>query len=423
LATVDLKTGAAPEIRPEPALSSARVVWLTLLGVWAASFAMLYMRLQVVGQMFDEVDYVAAAKAILARSADPNPEHPMVAKIFIALGMRIFGDTPLGWRIASVLFGSLVVAGVYVWTLLLVRRNRTAIWAAALTLMNPLVFVMSRIAMLDIYVTAFVTWAFVALTAGLMGNWSRHTRVVLIASSGLLFGLALSSKWIALGGWAGAFAVLAIVWARSLAGKTDAPRFNFPVAIGALAVLPVLTYGTIEAFRKAWFHLPLSLASVVTRNEEVWHFHQHYNHLLQASIPWYTWPFRFLPEHFEFTSDRSVLIVSTPVLMAGFIAALACAWKAIRLSRLPELIVGLAFCGLYFQWAAATRGTFFYYYIVPSVVLGPALALWAPWLHKRRAFGMPLDTAILIVGILMFAILYPLMAAVPLPMKYIPQIH
>jgi dolichyl-phosphate-mannose-protein mannosyltransferase len=62
---------------------------------------------------FDEFHYVAAAKHFLVFDQIPNMEHPPLAKIIMAAGIKAFGDNPLGWRIMSTLFGSLTLVGMY----------------------------------------------------------------------------------------------------------------------------------------------------------------------------------------------------------------------------------------------------------------------------------------------------------------------
>jgi len=64
--------------------------------------------------IFDEYYYVNVARNILGlphpgiyeytpSGVDPNPEHPSLAKLMIALSMRVLGDNAWGWRIPSVL--------------------------------------------------------------------------------------------------------------------------------------------------------------------------------------------------------------------------------------------------------------------------------------------------------------------------------
>jgi len=72
---------------------------------WSAAIALAFLalclvRLTVPGKpYFDEVHYLPAARALLELSHLANPEHPPLGKALIALGIAVFGDGPLGWRI------------------------------------------------------------------------------------------------------------------------------------------------------------------------------------------------------------------------------------------------------------------------------------------------------------------------------------
>jgi dolichyl-phosphate-mannose--protein O-mannosyl transferase len=107
---------------------------------------------------FDEVHYVPAAKQLLEKGPyEPllNPMHPPLAKQFMALSIRVFGDNPLGWRYPSAVFGALAIVAMYLCGLALFASQGAALATAALTFLNQMVFVQSRIAMLDIYALAF----------------------------------------------------------------------------------------------------------------------------------------------------------------------------------------------------------------------------------------------------------------------------
>jgi dolichyl-phosphate-mannose-protein mannosyltransferase len=119
--------------------------------------------------IFDEAYYVNAARVILGMHVpsgdhyagsppglDPNQEHPPLAKLLIALGMRLFGDGALGWRILPLIFGSLAILALY-WV---VRAAGGGSWlalgAAALMAADNLSLVHGRIATLDVFVVVFM---------------------------------------------------------------------------------------------------------------------------------------------------------------------------------------------------------------------------------------------------------------------------
>jgi len=63
---------------------------------------------------FDEVHYLPAARDMITvleggEAIYRNREHPLLGKTLIAAGMAVFGDNPLGWRIMSLIAGTLTV--------------------------------------------------------------------------------------------------------------------------------------------------------------------------------------------------------------------------------------------------------------------------------------------------------------------------
>src|SRR4051794_15618530 len=66
---------------------------------------------------FDEFHYVPSAKQFLDLKVNQNWEHPPLGKELMAVSIGIWGDRPIGWRFASVLFSSLTLVGMYLWAL------------------------------------------------------------------------------------------------------------------------------------------------------------------------------------------------------------------------------------------------------------------------------------------------------------------
>lgn len=119
--------------------------------------------------VFDEHYYVNAARRILgvrlspgtiyadaAAGLDPNFSHPPLGKVLISLGVRTFGDNPLGWRFASLIFGTYAVLALY-W---LARSAGMTPWvslgASSLMAADPMLFIHGRIGTLEILVLPFM---------------------------------------------------------------------------------------------------------------------------------------------------------------------------------------------------------------------------------------------------------------------------
>jgi general L-amino acid transport system permease protein len=132
------------------------------LAVTLGFFLLCLVRLTVVTKpYFDEIHYLPAARAVLVLSQPLNPEHPPLGKEILALGIALFGDGPLGWRIMPALFGTLgLFAAMRALWFASLSRFATIACGVLLATAFPL-FVQSRIAMLDIFMASFMLPLFV----------------------------------------------------------------------------------------------------------------------------------------------------------------------------------------------------------------------------------------------------------------------
>lgn len=231
------------------------------------------------GKIFDELYYVCDAVGLLDAGVElvvegdgdctPTGEggayvvHPPLGKWLIAIGIKIFGEDPFGWRFASAVVGTLSV-------ILIVRAGRRMTGSTLLGVLAGLVLsldglhlVQSRIATLDIFLMFWVVAAFTALLidrdvlrarlAGLppdaLVGWGprlgvRRWQVV----AGLCLGAAIATKWSAIY-YLGVLVVLAVVFevgARRSAGLRAPVRATLarsgPMLAGLLVLLPFAVY-------------------------------------------------------------------------------------------------------------------------------------------------------------------------------------
>jgi len=126
--------------------------------------------------IFDEYYYVNAARNLLGwpqgpdpskipypnavPGTDPNQEHPPLAKLMIAASMRILGDNAWGWRLPSVIMGSLSILLFYLLMKRISKNGKYSFLAAFLLAFDTLVYVDSRVAVLDIFTLAFMILGF-----------------------------------------------------------------------------------------------------------------------------------------------------------------------------------------------------------------------------------------------------------------------
>ncbi len=158
--------------------------------------------------------------------------HPDVGKWLIGLGEKVFGMDPFGWRVASAVAGALMILVM----VRLVRRmtGSTLLGAVAGLLMcfDGMQFVLSRLALLDIFVALFLVMAVHCHVAD--RDWSRARLATLVENSGgrvtrgtgpvrgllwrpwlvgagVSWGLACGTKWEAIYPMA-AFGLLTFFW-------------------------------------------------------------------------------------------------------------------------------------------------------------------------------------------------------------------
>jgi predicted membrane-bound dolichyl-phosphate-mannose-protein mannosyltransferase/Gpi18-like mannosyltransferase len=138
------------------------------------------------------------------------------------------GSNAFAWRISGVVFGSLLVALVYLLALTMFSRRRIAVLAAIFVAVDGMSYVMSRISMNDIFVAFFITAAYLVFWQIWSGRWARSAWWAL-PLVGVLIGLAAASKWVGIYALAG---IWILVLARSALG-----RFLLVALIGLVAVV------------------------------------------------------------------------------------------------------------------------------------------------------------------------------------------
>ena len=125
-----------------------------------------------------EINHVKNANALLAQgktnilsTGGELAVHPPLGKVFIAAGEWLFGLTPFGWRFAVAVVGSLSILMTARITRRMTRSTLLGCVAGLLLALDGLEFVLSRTAILDIFVMFWVLAAFGCLVID--RDWSR----------------------------------------------------------------------------------------------------------------------------------------------------------------------------------------------------------------------------------------------------------
>ncbi|MFJ5234455.1 dolichyl-phosphate-mannose--protein mannosyltransferase [Kitasatospora sp. NPDC088391] len=360
--------------------------------------------------------------------------HPPAGKWVIALGEWMFGLGPFGWRFAAAALGTLSVLMLCRIGRRLFRSTLLGCLAGALMAVDGLHLVLSRTALLDLFVMVFALAAFGSLlldrdrtrarlaatladrpaaptasppsppSADRAGTGPRPWRL----AAGAFLGLSASVKWNGLY-FLAAFLLLTLLWdagARRTAGarhpyravlRRDTPSAAALLAVAALTYLATwtgwfrsdLAYGRHWADGRGgpWSWIPAPLRSLWHYEAEVYRFNigLHSPHSYQSN-PW-SWPVLGRPVLFHHvqvpagTADcpgpdgcvQTVLALGTPLLWWS--ACAASGYLLYRWALRRDWRSGAVLCGAaagYLPWFLYQDRTVFSFY---AVVLVPFLCL------------------------------------------------
>ncbi len=386
------------------------------------------------GFVFDEVYYPTDAWDMLTHAVEWDEKangpayvvHPPLGKWMIALGEQIFGNNEFGWRISGAICGTLMILVLVRVAFRLFRSVVLAGAAGLLLALDGLHLVMSRTALLDIFLAFFVLLAFAAM---LLDRDQRRARWRTALEEGrgsipsapwwrllawVLLGCALGVKWSA-AFFLPFFAIMSLAWEVQARRSAGVRR---PVIRGILSslgwgfvggVLSMVIYlGTWAGWfltdsgyfrhwlRDAGTSEPPVLGALINLlhyHKEAFTFHTG----LDQKHTYQSWPWQWLllgrPVAFYWngqgncgqpTCASEVLLVGTPLLWWSFIPALgALIWFGIARRDWRAWAIGAPIAAGFLPWfyfAIADGRTMFSFYvlpIVPFLILAVVYALGA----------------------------------------------
>ncbi|MFG1703807.1 dolichyl-phosphate-mannose--protein mannosyltransferase [Nonomuraea sp. M3C6] len=400
--------------------------------------------------------------------------HPPLGKWMIGVGEWLFGLNPFGWRFAAALVGTLSILIMARVARRMTRSTLLGCLAGLLLALDGLHLVLSRTALLDIFLMFWVLAGFACVVAD--RDWARRRLVDWYASSpitglgprlglrpwrvaaGLCLGAACAVKWSGVF-FLIAFMAMTVLWdmgARRALGLREPYRgawsYDVPGAFAAMAVVPAATFVatwtgwfvTAGGWGRNWeqatssgpvFFVIDSVRSWLQYQWQVLGYHSGLDAYHQyMSEPW-QWPLLLRQVSFYDSANlppsacgadkcsQAVLGVGTPALWYGAALALIglIAWYvATRDWRAGATLLGFAAGWLpWFYYAIADNRTMYLFYMIPvvpfmvlAVVLMAGLALGKEDAPPaRRATGAAAVGAFALVVLINFWWLYPVLTA------------
>ena len=381
--------------------------------------------------IFDEVYYVDGARDLLAYGVEVDGSaaefvvHPPIGKWMIASGIKLFGDNPLGWRIATAVAGSLMILLVAAIVHRLFYSPFLTIIASALMAVDGMALVHSRTALLDNFLALFI----------LTGTYFFIRKNYFL--TGLFFGLAIATKWSGLY-FLALFGLIALYRAFTFFNGKDLLKPTLRV-IGAFGLTPVAVY---LASWSGWFFSDRGwkrdsgsnpFIALKNYHEEILNFHRNLStaHNYEAN-PW-SWLIQGRPTSFFYETpsgcgadscSQEVLALGTPLLWWSATIALAIVFgywiRSIALRRTDPaatiIVAGIA--AGYLPWFFFQDRTVFTFYVIvfqPFMVLALIYCAQLFLSHQRRKsarsyqlgeFGIIALLALIAINFIYFLPLY-----------------
>lgn len=349
--------------------------------------------------VFDELFYATQALEIAQAGVEHgHTVHPPVAKWMIAGGIRLVGFSPLGWRLVPWLAGAAVAALTAVAAARATSSRLLAAVAALVVLTDGIAVTTGRLALLDGIAALFATGAF----ALLVGVAARPLDVALLRRTawpiGLLFGLAVGSKWSVLPVWLVSAAL--VVWLARSAGMERAGRLVVPLGLVPLAVyaasfVPTVVNYDDSAVARAACADGITCATgpvaavrgVVHDHLEVLRFHTELEPTNRYAVSSWNWIVQTQPTELFVDGDRRLTAIANPVVwLVGTVAMAWCAWWGFTRRRPVPLVIGAWWLAWWAPWAIGQRPGYSFYAapLVPVLAVGlvsAIAALPARWRH------------------------------------------
>jgi dolichyl-phosphate-mannose--protein O-mannosyl transferase len=378
------------------------------------------------GTIFDEVYHARTGYEFIHHLTTYEWTHPPLGKIFIALGIKIFGMNPFGWRIPGTLFGIMMLPLFYVFSKRIFKKTWVATATTILFASDFMHFTQTRIATIDVFVVLFIIGMYYFMYCyydephtdnSLKDNWK------LLALSGLFMGLAISCKWT---GVYGAFG-LAVIFFISLFKKDwNSKRFMktivvcclffiiIPFIIYTLCYIPVVRNEGVGLLGRMW----KDQAAMLT-------YHKEANSEHPYSSMFYQWPIIYRPilyyaRTIEENLSETISSFGNPLIWwSGILAFFILLYDSIIKKNKNALFIIIGYLAQYLPWIFVGRTLFIYHYFpsVPFVIL--MIGYVMNDLVKNNKRDKKWCYIYVAVSVLLFILFYPVLSGYPVNKEYV----
>jgi len=398
---------------------------------------------------FDEIYHARTAYEFLHDLNTYEWTHPPLGKIFISIGVYLFGMNPFGWRIIGILFGIFMLPVLYAFALRFFKKTSFACITTILFAFDFMHFAQTRIATIDTYVTFFVICMYYYMYKYYkMSFYDTELKKTFIPLGlcGITMGLGMASKWTGIYAGGGLAVIFFITIYRRTTeyvyakkeptGTTDGISHKsiiekFPKNTIRTLLFCVVFFVIIPATIYALSYIPVKyfrngfLDECIRQQKMILDYHNGVSDPHPFASKWWQWPIIYRPIWYysgtiSDTVKEGISSFGNPaVWWAGIPAFFFLVYRTVQKKDKKAMFLVIGYLSQYLPWVLVGRTVFFYHYFtsVPFVVMMVAYSLYV--LVKEYKLKMPVVFAYVTLAVVLFVMFYPVLSGQPVNTSYV----
>lgn len=337
---------------------------------------------------FDEIYHVRNAYEIVNHLPLYTAVHPLLGTRFIALGIKLFGMSPFGYRFFGSLVSVLLIPIIYYLAILLFKKEK---WANITSLLFALDFMhltTGRIATLEPFTILWILLMYIFMVKFAQTNYldKLEKAILYLFLSGLMMSFSWATKWTGIYASIG----LALLFFYSLCKRfrqsKDTNKIKKTIIILLLcviffviipSVIYVLSYQGIYIYDELPSSIPEAIKQVSDYIGYSFKYHSGLDSTHPYSSKWYMWLFDIRPIWYYVNRlDQNIQTIScfnNPIIsIVGVFTMIYTIYSAIKRKDETAIVISLAYLSSLVPWIFISRTTFAYHYYpcIPFLILG-----------------------------------------------------
>ena len=370
---------------------------------------------------FDEIYFARTAYEYTKGIATYEWTHPPLGKLIQALPIYLTKNmSPFNYRLMGNISGILMLVVIYLFSKVLFKKRKYAIFAALLLSLDTFHFVQTRIGTVDSHLVLFSMTALY-----FMYKFTESIKTKDLLLSGVFFSLAISVKWT--GFYTGI--ALAIIYFTFLFKSKKFRLEYFLKGAGFFVLIPTILYFSLYLlFPNNRINYTSNLKSVVDQQIAMYNYHSNLESNHYFSSKWYTWPVVYKPVWYhnqEFSNNERETITAIgniTIWWLGIVSLVYLLIKTIRKKDKNSFLLLITILSLWLPYSIIGRVMFLYHYfpVIPFLIL--SIVLMFKDLIEKYKIGFLIPIYLFIV-MSFFILYYPIISGRVVTNNYIENLR